>query len=97
MRVDTIPQKELNLIRIVRKICQTDKENEDLPGVDISFEDALENLKLEKERRKIKIKKLEDRINNEHISREQKNRLIQIKNEHDEWKNLIDNALEEIE
>ncbi len=97
MRVDTIPHKEFNLIRIVRKICQTDNENDDLPGVDISFEEALENLKLEKERRRIKIKKLEEQINNEHISREQKNRLMQVKNEHDEWKNLIDNALEEIE
>lgn len=97
MRDDTIPPKELNLIRILRKVCQNDDKSDELPGVDVSFEEALKNLKLEKERRKIKIKSLESKIKNDQISREQKNRLKQIKNEHDEWKNLIDNTLEDIE
>ena len=97
MRDDTIPPKEVNLIRILRKVCQNDDKSGELPGVDVSFEEALENLKLEKERRKIKIKSLESKIKNDQISREQKNRLKQIKNEHDEWKNLIDNTLEDIE
>lgn len=97
MRDDTIPLKELNLIRILRKVCQNDDKSDELPGIDVSFEEALENLKLEKERRKIKIKSLESEIKNDQISREQKNRLKQIKNEHDEWKNLIDNTLEDME
>ena len=60
MRDDTIPPKEVNLIRIIRKICQNNDKSDDLPGVDVSFEEALENLKLEKERRRIKIKRLDD-------------------------------------
>jgi len=97
MRVDIIPSDELELIRIMRKIFQNKDKEDELPGIDMTFEEALNNLRLEKERRKIKIKQLESQLEDRSVSEEQKNQLLKTKYQHDEWKDLIENTIEEIE
>lgn len=97
MRVDIIPPDEYNLIRIMRKIFQNDDKEDKLTGVDMTFEEALKNLKLEREKRKIKIKRIESEIEKGSISEEQRDQLLRKKYKHDEWKDLIENTLNGIE
>lgn len=97
MRVDSIPPEELSIIRIMRKIFQKENKDDKLPGVDMTFDEALDNLRLERERRKLKIKQLESELEKRSVSKKEKNQLIKMKSEHDEWKNMIENTLEELE
>lgn len=97
MRVDIIPPEDTSLIRIMRKIFQSKDESDELPGVDMTLDEALENLKLERKKRKIKIKRLESQLEKNSLSEEQKNKLLKLKNRHDEWKYFIDDTLEEYE
>ena len=78
----------------MRKIFQNNDKDGELPGVGMTFEEALDNLRFEKDRREKKIKRLESQLENRSLSEEEKEELMKIKSHHDEWKDLIEDTLE---